>query len=195
VAKKEKTWLDGIHGWDEAGNVIETCWCTDPAVDIEKSDLDSYMEHLDKSHLVFHKGQKPAKMTVRLPTAAQWGNIQSHLHEVGHATAAIVAFQLCVRFPDQDNAHDELILGFKRLNEKFMMGLTRGFPAMVETVGAWIINRYLLTEEEKKVSSPGSTEKTSWKQVSTTVKNAQKEEKGSKDAQISAGNLQEVKSG
>lgn len=167
MKREEKTWLDGILGWAPEGNTIETYWIGDPAVDEARSDREAYKRDLGQEHLVLRDGATPARMLVSLPTAAQWGNIRPHIQELGIESAAVIAFELCVRFPDIEAAETEHRLGFKRLNQRFMRAVSVRDPVLIAVVGMWIINRYMLSDDEKKTSSHESTKKTSSRQGST----------------------------
>jgi hypothetical protein len=193
VREETKTWLDGILGWAPEGSTVETFWIGDPAVDPDRSDREAYKHDLGKEHLVLRDGARPARMLVSLPTAAQWGNIRPHIQELGIESAAVIAFELCVRFPDVPDARPEQRLGFQRLPEPFMRAVSVRDPVLIAVVGMWLINRYMLTEDEKKTSSPGSTRKTSSRPgstdaaASTEKTSARNEPSGSTDAQTSQG--------
>lgn len=185
--EKPRTWLDGLVGWEPEGNAVDTYWCDDPAIDPELSELEEYALDLDKSHLAVRPGQTPVRMVVSLPSAAQWGNIRPHLQELGLDSAAIIAFELCVRFPDVEAAEPEHRLGFLRLTERFMGALVRERPVMVRNVGCWLINRYSLTEDEKKTSSPESTKKSSSRRDSTPAETAREKSSARSEPSDSTG--------
>jgi hypothetical protein len=175
IVSEEKTWLDGLSGWEPEGNSVATCWCGDPAVDEDRSDLEAYYRTLDRSALAIRPGMNPVRMIVRLPTPAEWGNILPLMGagasgDLGaQISAAIVAFELCVRFPDVASAVPRVYQGLVRLPQALLRGLLTQQPQMIPFVGAWIISKYILSEDEKKTSSPMSTEKTSAAAASTSA--------------------------
>lgn len=169
MSGNEKTWLDGLIGWEKQGSRIETWWPEDPAIDSDNSDLEAYGKEFDKSHLRVLPGKKPVDIVVTLPDAAKWGNIQPHLGEHGMNTAAIICFGLCVRFPDVEDAKPEYILGFHRLPNKFVEAVSKAYPSLLLNMGWWIISKYVLTDDEKKALSRESTPPTSSKGPTTAA--------------------------
>lgn len=193
MPKKKKRWLSGVQGWDKSGNIIETWWRGDPAIDQDKSDMDRYEEELERDALVVIKGEEPQLLRITMPTAGQLLAIQSAISG-GFETAAAVAFALCVRFPELEEEDPPLLMeyrgGSRCLPSSFMatLALDPSCAMMIVTIGSWIWRKAFLSDSEKKVSSPESTEKTSGKpapekQESTTAEGATTNESESKDAQ------------
>jgi len=173
--EEEETWLDSLSGWEPEGNVVETCWSGDPAVDQVRSDLAAYFRTLDRSVLAIWPGMTPVRMLVRLPSPAEWGNIHPFMvagaagDQGSQMSASIVAFELCVRFPEVQAAQPHIRQGLPRLPQSFLRGLLMAHASMIVVVGSWIISHYALSGDEKKTSSPASTEKTSGPEGSTSV--------------------------
>jgi len=195
--KKKKRWLSGMHGWDKRGNVIETFWIGDPAIDFAKSDSERYMEELEQDALAILPGEEPQLLRITLPDPGQFMAIREAMGG-GMENAAALAFALCVRFlrlekpddPDEPTIHMEYRGGSWCLPSGFLMALARDPSGadMIKTIGIWIWSKSALSESEKKVSSPGSTPKTSGKPApekpeSTTAPDATTGEGESKGAQ------------
>jgi len=162
---EKKTWLSGMAGWQERGNIVETYWIGDPAIDQDASNGDRYLETLDAGALVVRDGETPQRIRVTLPDATQLLEIRSALQGSLEAGAA-TAFALCVGFPDLEDSGEiqrEYRGGSFRLPLGFMHALVRDGEgaSMVTTIGTWIWRRSLLDEQEKKASSAESTPKTS----------------------------------
>jgi|GEM_PF-5892040 len=189
--KQEPTWLDAHHGWDESGNVVDTYWIGDPAIDEAKSDADAYFSSFDPAHLVVKPGAKPVRMVIRLPDAVQWVEISTHLQSdlplpVALARASVCAFGLCVRFPEVESAAPVYRFGAERLPEGFLRQLRQKDDRFFARIGAWLIVSYTLTDDEKKASSQGSGEKTSSSSPTTTATDATPGVKHSRGARTSA---------
>lgn len=168
----EPSWLQSVVGWSPEGNVIDTYWPWDPAIDLEHSNVDAWREFLDKSNLVVRPGMTPQPITVTLLTPVQFGQVRPHLSLVGQESAAIIAFSLGVRFPGLEAAKPVIELGLWRLPQGFIAGLIRAGSAtarMVSELGFWLLSNFMLTDDEKKTSSPGFMKKTSSPQVSTVA--------------------------
>ncbi len=154
----ETNWMDGQIGWSKEFNKIETCIPDDPAVDQENSDMGKFIaENFDMQHLKLINGKKPVKMEISLPNSAQWASITPYLSDAAESReSASVAchslFESCVRFPEVEAARPEFRGGLYRLPEQFMMWLSVTQKKMwfVELIGGWLINKYLLSDEEKK---------------------------------------------
>lgn len=170
-APKKKRWLSGLRGWDSAGNVIETYWVGDPAIDQDKSDLERYKEELEKEALVVKEGEEPELLRITLPEGPQLAELQEAAR-AGIENAAALAFALSVRFPDlekpkdpeEEPAYEPEYRGKSlRLPMDFLSALLRqpGGPHMVQSIGMWVFNKVFLSDQEKKASSPESTAKTS----------------------------------
>jgi len=195
--KNKKRWLSGLHGWDKHGNVIETWWIGDPAIDFAKSDGDRYVEELEKEALVVLPDEEPELLRITLPAPGQIMEIREAFRgslELGATTA----FALCVRFPGLEKPDDpeeeplqcEYRGGSVRLPAGFLRSLVNDPSGadMITTIGLWIWRKAALSDSEKKVSSPASTAKTSGKPApekpgSTTVEDVTTSEGESKDAQ------------
>lgn len=154
-----KNWLDGAIGWDSEFNTIVTCFPDDPAIDEEKSDVDAFIEdNFNMEHLEFKSGEEPISVEVSLPTPAQWSSIVPLIRESeGDAEdmltiAAHKIFELCVRIPNMDSMKPKHRQGFKRLPKKAMEYFAKDKPHYITFFGSWIMNKYLLSEEEKKAS-------------------------------------------
>lgn len=153
----EKSWLDGLVGWDKDFNVIETCFPDDPAVDTVASDVESFKkDNLNKDHLVFKPGKEPVRVVVTLPSPAQFSSIVPHLgnfEDLGDEAALVVChklFEMCVRVPDVESFNPEMRDGFRRLPLNVMRSISIEKPQYVTMFGNWLLEKYLLTEEEKK---------------------------------------------
>lgn len=181
-----KTWLDGLQSWEEAGRVVDTYWPGDPAIDSDKSDADRYHQHLEKDALVVRPGQTPVAIRIELPSPTAMMEIRARMRESFEAAAA-AAFELCVTFPGSESISRVNVGGAWRLPRGIMMALIRnreiGGAQMITVLGSWIIRQCLMTDEEKKLLSPGSTKKTSESQASTTAPAATSDGSGCKDAQ------------
>lgn len=183
-----KTWLDSLQGWEEAGTVVDTYWIGDPAIDREKSDSPRYLRNLEKDALAIKPGQTPITVRIALPNAPSVMEIRSRARE-SYEAAAAAAFELCVTFPDAENIGRENVGGSWRLPRKIMMALIRnhelGGAEMINVIGSWVIRQCFMTDEEKKLLSPGSMKKTSESQASTTAPAAPSDGSGCKDAPTS----------
>jgi hypothetical protein len=175
---KKPTWLDAHHGWGAGGNVVETYWLGDPAVDIEKSDVPAYLRTLDIAALAIRPGETPVRLLVTLPTPTQWAEISSHLsrdfaeHQRAAIKAMTAAVELCVRFPDDEGAAPVYLHGFERLSPGLMRFLQREQPGLIPALGGWLISKYALTDDEKKASSLDVGPKTSSPAEPTTATTA-----------------------
>lgn len=181
----QKTWIDGLIGWRSEGSIIETYWFYDPAIDQDKSDAQRYFINLEKDALAMRPNMRPILIRIQLPSPSQLMEIRSRL-ELSFEAAAAIAFELCVRFPEVGM---KLVYGGGswRLPHGFLMNLIsdndiRG-ALMLQSIGGWIIDKSILSEQEKKVSLSASTPKTLEEQESMTAQRAATEDSGSKDVQ------------
>ncbi|WBK39839.1 ribonucleotide reductase [Rhodobacteraceae phage LS06-2018-MD06] len=150
-------WLDGLIGWDKEFNKIETVLPDDPAIDHEASDMEKYFEdNFNTEHVKFKAGEKPVKVTLELPTPAQYSSIVPHLRDMeesGDEAMLIVChklFELCVRFPESEKFKPEFRHGFYRLPEAAMSFFASKRPIYIQYFGSWLLNKYVLSDEEKK---------------------------------------------
>lgn len=151
------TWLDSVIGWDKDFVSITTYLPWDEAIDQDESDFEKYFEdNFSTEHLKIKPGAKPVDVKINLPTPAQWQSVIPLMHQVkdrgeeASAQAAYTFFEMCVRFPGEDKMKAVHRDGFKRLPEKVMDYLVSTEPVFVHVVGMWILNKYMLGEEEKK---------------------------------------------
>jgi hypothetical protein len=160
----EPSWLQGVVGWSPEGNVLDTFWPWDPAIDLEHSNVEAWREFLDKSNLVVRPGMTPQPITVTLLTPVQFGQVRPHLSLVGQESEAIIAFSLGVRFPGLEAAKPVIELGLWRLPQGFIAGLIRAGSAtarMVSELGFWLLSNFMLTPAEKKTCGLDAPRKTS----------------------------------
>lgn len=160
MSESDKSWLDGIIGWEPQGSRIETVFPDDPAIDPDNSDLMAYYkDNWNTAHLKYHDGKKPVKVVINLPDSSQWASIQSMFYGVITSEGDVSSksnlitkklFELCVRFPEVEAAKPEYRDGLHRLPEKLMVGLVAKKGWIVEHIGLWIAKKYMLSDEEKK---------------------------------------------
>lgn len=155
---KKENWLDGLIGWDSSFSTIETWFPDDPAIDSDNSDFESYYEdNFNTEHLRVKEGLSPATVKITLPTPAQFSSILPYLKgansDEGEEYQSVVChklFEMCVRVPDSQKMKPVMRAGFKRLPEPAMEFFSKKKPHLVLFYGSWLLNKYLMSEEEKK---------------------------------------------
>lgn len=180
-----KSIVTGSQGWDQADRV-ETYWIGDPAIDRDKSRADEYRETLDPRALSVRPGKQPTKLLISLPDAAARAEISARTATSVEATF-VLAFELCVTFPELENAGATYLGGRRQVDPEIMVLLSKdpNSCAMVAVIGEWICRKSFLSEQEKKASSPASGVESSSPRRST-ARSATRRGKRSKAARTSA---------
>lgn len=202
------SFFDRFHGWEEDGNTLETWWILDDAIDYGASDSEAYFLEPIKDHLKVKPLKTPMLIRVDLPGTSQAVELRGLLQSLArtaseaqedlcHEELVVRAFQLCVRFPEAEAASERPLKMKKvgrrvELPDNFMLALARDpqWGPAIQFFGAWVLNHSLLSDPEKKTSSPESTGKTSEppdsaRQKSTTAQPATTAAEKSSSAQTS----------
>lgn len=153
-------WLNDMAGWDKQTNETRICFTGDPAIDKDKSDLESYVKNgYDEKCLKFKKDKKPTWVTVQMPSSVQAIKLKHELakayieQDTGLMSQVFTeAFACCARLNDIDDAKPVRIGGIEQLPEAFMqfLCLKKGLAEEIYAIGAWICSKAFLDEEEKK---------------------------------------------
>ncbi len=173
-------------GWRQ-GETRESIWKDDPALEgVTEAALQEWYSDFDASHLrPFCKNGQPTIIELRTLNADEAQATLGFFHDAGSkeeawARACLLAFRIGASFPGLEGIADPSgsgvrhgitikERGIRMLAEPFVAQLAQTYRGIVTTYGGHILNASILTEAEKKASSPRSTQTPSSEAATSTA--------------------------
>ncbi len=171
-------------GW-RANEVRESIWRDDPAlVGVTEAALQEWYVDFDASHLrPFAKLGQPTIIELRTLTSDEAQAVLGFFHDAANreeawSRACLLAFRIGASFPGLEGVptgdgqrHGVTVKerGIRMLAEPFVSQLSKDYRGIVITYGGHILNASILTDAEKKASSPPSTQTQSSEAASTAA--------------------------
>lgn len=163
-------------GWTK-GEARESHWPGDSAFgEIPEDVLERWREDSDASHLTpyIKPGENPTKITMRVLTHREVMRaraLMARIYDGDHLSSMFDVMFYCFRvgvefegLPDKlpmpdgsTKARHVLEGGIRMLSDEFCGAMDRAFPGIIEHFGMAIYKANLLSNAEKKVSSPPAT--------------------------------------